>query len=322
MNEPCFRYLENLDWEYRTKNGSGYAPKCAMPLGKCDVGTASRKTGLAVTRRTKIVISLAFHLMAVTARMLRRVTGRPARHRLVILYYHTVPSTLRAHFARQLDLLATYATVVPADYQRPAVHGEHIVAITFDDALTSVLDNAIPELRARRMPATIFVPAGSLSGPPNWETDGAPLYGEEVATPDALRSATTDRLVQLGAHSLTHAHLTRVPKAEARREIAGCRELMRDMFGIHAHLFAFPYGDYDASILESCREAGYQFVFSIIPKVVDPTSEEFVRGRVSVDPADGPVEFYLKMSGAYAWMAHASALKRWLGTRLRLSVDR
>jgi peptidoglycan/xylan/chitin deacetylase (PgdA/CDA1 family) len=214
-------------------------------------------------------------------------------------------------------MLASRTSVVPADYHWEAAPGGHSVAITFDDALASALDYAIPELRARRMPATIFVPAGALGVAPNWQKeDDYADSGELVATADALRASLSD-LVQLGAHSLTHPYLSRLCSQNARLEIAGCREQMGQIFGIDVRIFAFPYGDHNPAIVELCREAGYERVFTNIPSPVDPTSGGFVRGRVLVEPWDGPIEFYLKMSGAYAWMAYVSATKRWLRSHLR-----
>jgi peptidoglycan/xylan/chitin deacetylase (PgdA/CDA1 family) len=270
-----------------------------------------------VKRRAKIAISLAYHLVFAIPRRLGKWVGRPAPYRLIILCYHSVPLASRASFARQLDMLAARIPVVPADYNGAAAPGGQSVAITFDDALTSVLDNAIPELRARNMPATIFVPAGSMGARPAWWNieveDGNAYEGELVATADALRSVVSDRL-HLGAHTLTHPHLSRLRLEDARCEIAGCRTHMRNIFGIDVRTFAFPYGEYNEALIALCREAGYERVFTVIPGVIDPTEKEFARGRVGVDATDGPLEFYLKMSGAYAWMVYASALKRWFGS--------
>ncbi len=280
--------------------------------------TGAQFVAVAVAKRkSKIAISLGFHLIVLAGRLLRRAAGSAPRHRLIILYYHSVPAALRARFVRQLDVLAARATVVPADYLGAAVRGGHRVAITFDDALTSVLDNAIPELRARGMPATIFIPAGSLGRPPAWEMeDNSVDDGAIVATADALGSVASE-VVKLGAHTLTHPHLTRLRPEDARSEIAGCRMQIKTVLGTDTRNFAFPYGDHNAAVVELCREAGYDHVYTNIPKPVDLSSDEFVRGRVLVDPTDGPLEFYLKMSGAYAWMGHVSAAKKWLKTRLR-----
>lgn len=289
------------------------------PTAARDAGRYRSLLGEATKQRVKIAIALAFYLLAGTMQLLRRGLGRPTPHRLVILYYHGMPAALRTSFARQLDMLSSRVSVVPADYHGAAAPGGKSVAITFDDAFTSVLENALPELRARQMPATIFVPAGSLGRPPAWEAECASAYSKEiVATADALRTQISD-LVNLGAHSLTHPHLTRLPPEQARAEIAGCREQMRDIFGIDTRIFAFPYGDHDRAAVELCREAGYQRVFTNIPDVVDPVSDQLHRGRILVDPADGLLEFYLKMSGAYAWMGYIAALKTRLRTFLRRS---
>lgn len=133
---------------------------------------------------------------------------------------------------------------------------------------------------------------------------------EVVATAEALRTQISD-LIRYGAHSLTHPHLTRVSREQARMEIAGCREQLSEMFGIDVRIFAFPYGEHDAEVVELCREAGYERVFNSFPRVTDAASDEFVRGRVLVNLDDGPLEFYLKMSGAYAWMAYVSGIKQW-----------
>jgi N-acetylglucosaminyl-diphospho-decaprenol L-rhamnosyltransferase len=272
----------------------------------------NKNFGKAVKRRVKIAISLGFHLLVETNHLLHRMVGRLPAHRLVILYYHGLPANFRANFARHLDKIATRVKVVPADYHDTAAHGGRSVAITFDDAFTSVLNNAIPELRARQMPVTIFIPTGTMGRPPIWEMESEFAYQTEVvATADALRTQISD-LVHFGGHSLTHPRLTRLPKTAARAEIAGCRNQLIDIFGVDVRVFAFPYGDFNAETIKLCREAGYERVFTSIPQVTDPASDAFVRGRVLVEPCDGPLEFYLKMSGAYEWMAYISPLKAWL----------
>jgi N-acetylglucosaminyl-diphospho-decaprenol L-rhamnosyltransferase len=263
----------------------------------------------AIKRKIKISISLVVYLVAVTHRLLCRAVSRAVPHRLVILYYHGVPSEARFSFARQLDMLSGLTRVVPADFHGTAPAGGHSVAITFDDAFTSVVDNAIPELRSRRMPATIFVPAGCIGGSPMWESEaGVQQDVEKVADADTLRGQMSD-LVSFGAHSMTHPHLTRLSEDQARAEVRDCRDQIFRMFGADTRTFAFPYGDFDQNTIALCREAGYQRVFSIIPQVTDPACNEFVRGRVAVDPTDGRIEFYLKMAGAYSWMVHVSRIK-------------
>jgi len=261
-------------------------------------------------RRLKVVVSGAAYVAARATHLICRVMGYPAKQKLVILYYHAVNSEFRENFARQLDILKAYYDIVSADNDRITESSRPSVAITFDDAFESVLDNALPELKSRCMPATIFVPAGVLGRQPAWDMeDGCADRGEIVASADALLAAASD-LIQFGAHTLTHPHLLRISAEEARREIGDCRQQMRDIFGMEIDTLSFPYGEYSSAIVELCREAGYRRVFNSVPATLDPASAEFVRGRILVEASDGPLEFSLKISGAYSWMGYYSNIRQ------------
>ena len=45
---------------------------------------------------------------------------------------------------------------------------------------------------------------------------------------------------------------------------------------------------------------------------VGKRATEFVVGRVATDPGDWPIEFRLKLMGAYRWIAFAHAFTRML----------
>ena len=131
---------------------------------------------------------------------------------------------------------------------------------------------------------------------------------EEVMTCDELRSLP--ELIELGSHSLSHPHLTRIDSARLREEVDTSRHKLAELLGSDVSLLAFPYGEYDDRVVDTCSEAGYERVFGIDPWPADPAGADFVRGRVPVDLNDGPLMFHLKARGAYGWMIHASALKR------------
>jgi peptidoglycan/xylan/chitin deacetylase (PgdA/CDA1 family) len=259
-------------------------------------------------RHLKVAISCVFYVLCWPVSALASIVGLKARQRLVILYYHDIPAATRARFAHQMDKLRRSATVVGADWRGGPVKGR-VCAITFDDAFVSVLDNALPELAKRQLPCTIFVPVGALGRAPGWsmETNYAP--DEIVASQDLIKSLPSS-LVTLGAHTLTHPFLSRLPRETARAEIEKSRTLLSAMSGQDVRLMSFPYGDYDEEVAAMCRTAGYDLVYGIVPSTVDPHDGEFIRGRVAVSPDDSDLEFFLKMSGGYWWMSLASTLKR------------
>lgn len=234
---------------------------------------------------------------------------------LVILYYHAVPAHFRAQFGRQLDVVKACALVVPADYVGDLGASHRLVAITFDDAFTCVTDIALPELAMRAMPSTIFIPSGALGCLPAWEMEeDTEDRSEAVATESILRSAISP-LVVLGAHSVSHPHLTRIGHAAAWEEITCAKAELEQKFAVPIELFAFPYGEHNAETVMMCREAGYKHAYTVIPQNIDADRGDFLRGRVSVSPVDSALEFWLKIHGGYVWMRYASALKRVLSSR-------
>jgi len=207
-----------------------------------------------------------------------------------------------------MSMLARHARVVPADWCGETDPKCITVAITFDDAFTSVVDNALPNLAERGFPCTIFVPSGALGRMPDWSMEGSADRTEVVV--DAARlKGLRGPLVAIGAHSVSHPRLTQVTPERARAEIVESRTSLAELTSDSVSLFAFPYGDHDASVVNICEQEGFKHVFTIVPAPVDPSSDSLVRGRVSVDPNDGDLEFFLKMSGAYAWMPLVSAFK-------------
>jgi peptidoglycan/xylan/chitin deacetylase (PgdA/CDA1 family) len=254
----------------------------------------------------KLAISVLWYCGTELSRGLRRLAGGAPRGRLVVLYYHGVPAEARNRFARQMQSLTRGMTVVRAAHAEPLGDGGSYAAITFDDAFRSVLANAVPELLSRGFPATIFVPVDCLGKEPGWEHEGE--VNDQVMTWEELRSLP--ELIELGSHSLSHPHLTKIDAARLREEVTVSRQKLGELMDSQVSLLAFPYGEYDDRVVDACRQAGYERVFGINPLLADPAGRDFVRGRVTVEPTDSPLLFYLKARGAYGWMIHASAIKR------------
>jgi peptidoglycan/xylan/chitin deacetylase (PgdA/CDA1 family) len=209
-----------------------------------------------------------------------------------------------------MEALRRAALVSPAFYRGILPSGKPNVAITFDDAYVSVAENALPELSARGFHSTIFVPVGSLGSHPTWVMENSGFDSDETVMSAEQIAILPSPHVTLGSHSVTHPHLSRMDLREARKEIEGSRHKLQTLTAEDIRVFAFPYGDHNASTVDLCRVAGYDYVFGIEPHPVATEHSDFVRGRVQVEPFDGPLEFFLKYNGAYAWVSYASALKR------------
>ena len=247
---------------------------------------------------------------------LKRLIGRPVPGIFVVLYYHGIPRAHREGFARQMDMLRSLAKPVRGDFRGPLEDATVHVAVTFDDGFQSVVDNALDALVSRGIHSTHFVPSAVLGKRPPWEMEpGVDDCVEVVVTREQLAALPSD-LVTIGSHARTHPHLPRLDSAEAERELRGSRDELEAVIGRPVELFSFPYGEYSEVLLEQCRRAGYERVFSVSPRLGLESPNEYLTGRVSVAPDDSPLEFRLKLLGAYRWRPAASALKRRVRTWL------
>jgi peptidoglycan/xylan/chitin deacetylase (PgdA/CDA1 family) len=228
--------------------------------------------------------------------------------------YHSVKRHERELFARQMDEFVAAGTAVYADFDGTGdTNSRRRFAVTFDDAYHSVLENALPILQERGIPPTIFVPTQYVGKRPGWIVDPRHRDAQErLLTAGELRQVW-EMGGLIGSHGATHRPLARLSVAEALAELTESRRVLSDLIGKPVDLFALPYGSADTEVLCLATRAGYSRVFLNVPHRTDGLSLPVV-GRVDVTPTDWPLEYRLKMRGAYRWLPMAIAVKR----RLRM----
>ena len=252
--------------------------------------------------------------MALDGRLKRNIATvyralRPASARLTVLYYHAVAAADVANFSAQMAYLARHSFVVPVDYSGPLPADRPSVAISFDDAFDTVIDNAVPVLDQYALPYAIFVPSGWLGQTPGWAMETETDRVQRVATADRLARLLSDRVI-IGSHTIDHPRLSQIPANARQHQLAGSRSALADLFGAAPDLLAFPYGDHDDGVLSAARAAGYRYVYTVMPSPVRAHDDRFVRGRTAADPADPMPLFIDKAHGAFDWVPLASRLKR------------
>jgi peptidoglycan/xylan/chitin deacetylase (PgdA/CDA1 family) len=259
-------------------------------------------------RAVKCTISLLVFVGDMIRKPLAQVIGIRRGSKCVVLYYHSVPPSERGLFAAQLDSISRHVRVIrTADAaSRPGESetGRDWAAITFDDGFENFLTQALPELEKRKLPATVFVIAEGMS-----REFGSDHAREKLLSLDQIRALPTE-LVSIGSHTSTHPMLTLLEEGESRREIEESRIKLQEMLGRPVNEFSFPFGDFNRRMVEFCRAAGYDRVYTTLPGFAFEGPNDFVVGRVRVDPIDWPIEFRLKLAGAYRWLPIAFKLKR------------
>lgn len=245
-----------------------------------------------------------------------RVVGRP-RNRCVVLAYHAVSAKERARFGEQMDVLLRNTKPVPADADALPAGGGRFAAVTFDDGLENIIPNALPELERRNIPSTLFIVTEMLGRGRDWEHRGGEDTRQEKVMSEEQLCKLPSKLVTIASHSMTHPFLPSLDRVALQQELRGSRLKLEKMLNQKVRMFSFPYGAFNADIIEACRDAGYDRVFTALPVYAITTPKEFVTGRVGVNTEDWPVEFRLKLAGAYRWLPYAFALKRRLFSALR-----
>jgi peptidoglycan/xylan/chitin deacetylase (PgdA/CDA1 family) len=274
-----------------------------------------------IRRVTKLVVSVAVWCLDRLRTAFGTVVGMEPPAPFVVLYYHGIPAAMRGRFARQMDVFSRLCVPVAADWRGEMAPRRRYGAVTFDDAFMSVVANALPELKRRQIPFTIFVPTGSLGSRPSWIRPGHPDESEVVAPPETLRMLAGEDLATIGSHSITHPNFRRLDEATAFDELQRSKVELEEIINKPVDLFSFPHGAYDVRCCELARTAGYSHVFTIDPGLAGLTADRFIIGRVKVDSDDWPLEFFLKASGAYRWMSRASMWKGRLGARYQTSFS-
>lgn len=262
-------------------------------------------------RFVKLLISLGFCSADWLSNTLRRLRGKRMYPSCVVLYYHAVPSEQRVLFARQMDMLIRWTRPIRSDTKSRLAWGQRYTVVTLDDGLQSQIDNALPELERRKIPSSVFVIVDWLGQIPNLKAYSSDYSDgqERIMSADQLRNLSPD-LVTIGSHTMTHPLLPSLTEKEARGELSESRAKLEKVLNREVKLLSFPYGAFDDRVVEWCRQAGYERVFTTLPVLAFSDPDEFVTGRVWAEPTDWRLEFCLKLLGAYRWLPFAFALKR------------
>ena len=122
---------------------------------------------------------------------------------------------------------------------------------------------------------------------------------------DELRELAKEPLVTIGSHSISHPNFCTLDPATAAREFGESKRELEQVLGKAVELFSFPHGAHDAQLVQQGLSIGYRRLFTVAPTVVDPSNSAALLGRVATEPDDWPMEFFLKLHGAYRWLARS-----------------
>ncbi len=200
-----------------------------------------------------------------------------------------------SQFRYQLKLIEKSKTPVIAlkDWLSGNLSNGFYIALTFDDGCSSVTDYALPELKKRRFPFSVFPVVEKV------ESSGSLKWNE-------LKSMMSAN-VEIGSHGMTHKPLYSLLQDELNYEVRDSKEIIDEQLNIKTTYFALPFGVYGRRSLKTLRNSGYYTVFSTRSKLnYDPNL--FIQHRLNVKSTMSLSEFESLLKGKKTYLLKRSVL--------------
>jgi peptidoglycan/xylan/chitin deacetylase (PgdA/CDA1 family) len=154
---------------------------------------------------------------------------------------------------------------------------ERQAAVTFDDAFLDLRTNALPVLTELKISAVTYVVAGQIGGANVWDAESGAQSCPLMDRADLLAWQAAGQ--EIGSHGLSHCHLTRVTRDQARAEIFDSKHILEDIAGQPVRHFCYPYGDHNEAVRDLVGEAGYATATTIMPGLNDAQSDRLLLRR-------------------------------------------
>ena len=213
-----------------------------------------------------------------------------------ILAYHSIgtpswavndvrPRDFERHLQIAVDEGWSFATAAEV----MAEPEKQLLALTFDDGVTSVLENAAPVLRHHGIPSTMFAVSG-------WADGNHPAGYEHVLDWKGL-AALQDAGMTVASHSVTHPDFGKIDAGRARSELEDSRRRLEEGLGVTVDEFAIPFGQ-SRNWSRAAREAAADVYGTVYAQSVETRPAGTVP-RTFITRIDTPRLFRSALAGSY-----------------------
>ncbi len=143
------------------------------------------------------------------------------------------------------------------------------VSFCVDDAFRSLYDVGMPIIRKYKIPLTLFVNTAAVG------TTGYLTWQE-------LRELVAEG-VEIGNHTDTHAYLIELNadetyvqwKKRIENDVEKAQQQFEKYLGFRPTLFAYPYGEYSAAVVEVIKNLGFKVAFAQQSGVIYPDHNRY-----------------------------------------------
>jgi peptidoglycan/xylan/chitin deacetylase (PgdA/CDA1 family) len=184
-------------------------------------------------------------------------------------------------FRRQMDYLVRggFRTISFAQLIAHLEEGAPLpvkpILLTFDDGYGSAYTEVYPTLKERGLTATFFINTGAVGLP------GRVRWDQLL---DLLREG-----FEIGSHTIVHKdlHTLKGGLPALVEELAGSRAILEERLGVRIVSFCYPAGNYNTTVVEQVRVAGYRAAVTTAPGRVRLDSDPLRLPRVRISQSNG-----------------------------------
>ena len=206
----------------------------------------------------------------------------PAQAQFRVLLYHAHPNLgyVESNFIQHMDFLVAndYRTITPDQFIAWKVGNQPLpmrpTLITVDDNYILMYTSMFPILRDRGQVAVNFTITNAVGS----------TSGHHYCSWEELRTMEASGHVINESHTLSHPQLTTLTPAQQMSQAADSKAAINhNIPGKVCKYIAYPYGDYNAGVIERCVAAGYTAGFVVGGGINYHDTPMFELQRIQVD---------------------------------------
>ena len=167
---------------------------------------------------------------------------------------------------------------IVAAFRRKEALPDRTIGLSIDDAFISVYREAWPRLRRAGLPFTLFV-----------ATDPINRGLSDFMSWEQLREMAAAG-VEIGNHSVSHAHLPDVSDEQLVAELADSNQTFQKELGFVPRLVAYPYGEFGIREQRAAEAAGFDAAFGQHSGVAYANADLYSLPRFALNEHFGSLE--------------------------------
>ena len=157
------------------------------------------------------------------------------------------------------------------------------IVLTFDDGYLDFYTSAFPILHEHHFPAVSYIVAGFIGMPGRYMT--------------ATQIQEMDKAgIEIGAHTVSHPNLAKLAPAQMHREVMDSKVALEQLVGHQVLDFSYPFGNFDALVVQMVAEQGYQSATTTMEGVGHASGDRFTWARTRVHGGESLDDFVRRLA--------------------------